>query len=825
MSGGHKPLPPLIGKKNDGTKDAESKSAMLQLNVLVEFMAKEFLNMTPTDVTNLLENFGVPTNSVRIREVYDCLIDSINGTTNVKRGRWQLEKMGNIFNVYADITPEDRSYQAPAGVAIFERTGEFMDDGSTRCRKVPRLTPRPRSVPRSPTDEAPFPPTEVTADDRGHISPTSPPPYPAGVMPWPMSGAPKLTADASVVPPHLRNTPASSSGEGERRWGKGKGKTTPEVPSAEPNTLYSRPIQRDAPIIQLNLLQKQVGRPREGTTYSGTRPNEAWTSEDLYSASHLLTTYLRHGDRHGFALLYDDGYVDVNIIVQMPQFMQYKPYPIDKRCIELILMLWDSRIESDPHNDPPNTRIRAIQGHTIQELRIDRLYTNVTTLEQFNNFAMWNGNTPDHAIVELRNEEELNRWCRTAIHPPTRLERWHTLKATIGTGRKDLKVKTMLYAFIEIKALFTNRISIYMTNGGRLVIPQNLPYGLVKMVRNIRGEEVSLERRTVQPPIGPPQVRDARLSPLAENYRPGGNTGGRGLPTEGFTETKDGKLLTTHYHKAIIDYCMGSALNQENELQMCRGRYKMVDCTRQENCHKNRTGECPFRHSDDDDVAIDRRIREVRKRIFTQMDRNGYDLNPEVLLEIGRIDQETYDAKMRSRWEHEQMVADNKGKGKGGKGARSRSPARSSSRTPSPNLKGTGKGKPTGKSADPTPAEAIAETTANTPATADSIEDIDRRQRDHASGQDDQSDTEPIAPLPADDIATDGQANDNDSKGNGDHDDELVDFGSPADEVKMETEEHTEQGEVDESATPAASSEYHMVTEANVVQNTILDVS
>ena len=68
----------------------------------------------------------------------------------------------------------------------------------------------------------------------------------------------------------------------------------------------------------------------------------------------------------------------------------------------------------------------------------------------------------------------------------------------------------------------------------------------------------------------------------------------------------------------------------------------------------------------------------------------------------------------------------------------------------------------------------------------------------------------------------------NNNNDNGEHDDGLVDFGSPADnaeENKMETEEPTEQGEVEESATPAASSEYHMVTEANVVQNTILDVS
>ena len=101
---------------------------MLQLNVLVEFMAREFLDLTPTDIKDLLENFGVPTNPARIREVYDCLIDSINRTTNAKRGRWELEKQGNIFNMYADITPEMRGFQAPTGVNVFELTGEFIDD-------------------------------------------------------------------------------------------------------------------------------------------------------------------------------------------------------------------------------------------------------------------------------------------------------------------------------------------------------------------------------------------------------------------------------------------------------------------------------------------------------------------------------------------------------------------------------------------------------------------------------------------------------------------------------------------------------------------------
>ena len=319
MSGGHKPPPPLIQKKDDSAKDAEIRSSMLQLNVLVEFMAREFLDLTPIDIKDLLENFGVPTNPARIREVYDCLIDSINKSPNAKRGRWELEKQSNIFNMYADITPEMRGFRAPTGVKVFELTGEFLDDddGTTRCRKFARLTPRSRSAPRSPIDVVPFPPREDTADNRGRVSPTSPTPYPSGVMPWPMSSAPRITADASVVPPNRRDTPASGSGlnEVERRWGKGKGKSTPEVPSAEPNVMYYRPIRRDAPIITLDLMQKQVECAREGTTYTGTRPNETWTSEMLYSAAHRLTTYLRHGDRHH---IYhnDDGYVDVNIVVQ-----------------------------------------------------------------------------------------------------------------------------------------------------------------------------------------------------------------------------------------------------------------------------------------------------------------------------------------------------------------------------------------------------------------------------------------------------------------------------------------------------------------------------
>ena len=59
---------------------------------------------------------------------------------------------------------------------------------------------------------------------------------------------------------------------------------------------------------------------------------------------------------------------------------------------------------------------------------------------------------------------------------------------------------------------------------------------------------------------------------------------------------------------------------------------------------------------------------------------------------------------------------------------------------------------------------------------------------------------------------------------NDEHDDGLVDFGSPAEEVKVETDEPIELVATEESTTPAAGAEYHMVTEASAMQTTTIDV-
>ena len=437
---------------------------------------------------------------------------------------------------------------------------------------------------------------------------------------------------------------------------------------------------------------------------------------------------------------------------------------------------------------------------------VEKLYTEITDLQQFNNLALWRGNTPSYAVVELQSEEDLRNWYRGGVHAPSRLERWHTLKVMTNTNPISTKERTVLYAYLEIKQMFSNKIPIYTTNAGRIVTPLNLTYALVTMVRNVRGEPVDA-LRAYRPMPGPPQVRDVREPQPAEHYYRGTNTGGLGPLTTTTTETRDGKKLKTNFIAHIHTYCDGTNLEQHIKEQMCRGRYKTTRCTNAP-CNKHRTNECPFRHPDDNMQEIMERTARVRHEIFTQMDEDNYALPLEHLLEIGAIDQETYDASARAKWEHDQRVADNREYGKGAKGGkrdRSRSPSGSNPRTPPP--KGKGKGQLKGKDAAPTPAESIAAT----PAITDSLTDADRRQRDHTSGGDEQSDAEVAAPPPADNTAEE-PAN---MEGIADNDN-LPDFGSPSIEPKEETDEPMGQTANVTIVAPAADAEYTVVTGVDI---------
>ena len=314
-------------------------------------------------------------------------------------------------------------------------------------------------------------------------------------------------------------------------------------------------------------------------------------------------------------------------------------------------------------------------------------------------------------------------------------------------------------------------------------------------------------------------MRDIREPTRADEYRMGGNSGGLPPMPDTITETTDGKKLLGHYHHFIWKYCLGTPIGQDNELQMCRGKYKELPCRNintLQGCNKHRTGTCPFQHPDDNEEDIIKRTAAVRLRIFTAMDADDYALPSHVRLEIGQITRADYEAMQRRKYEHDQKVEENKGKakGKGNNDARSRSP-RSNSRTPTPDRVNENKGKGRGKGLAPTPAESIAAPAATT----DALGSTDSRQRDHTSGQDEQSDTEVVAPPPADTTISEEQVDKEDN----DNIDNLPDFGSSPAELKEETDEtqveHNETMEqADQDMTPA-DSDYNVVTGAVIAQN------
>ena len=122
MSEGTKRKPPsLFEDTKDDTTDRTN--SLYQLQVLTEFMAKEFLDLSKEKISKLLEQFEVEKNPEGIRELYDLIIESIEVTPNNKKARLHLGKMTNIFNDYSSITPESRTFETPNGIKVHETIG------------------------------------------------------------------------------------------------------------------------------------------------------------------------------------------------------------------------------------------------------------------------------------------------------------------------------------------------------------------------------------------------------------------------------------------------------------------------------------------------------------------------------------------------------------------------------------------------------------------------------------------------------------------------------------------------------------------------------
>ena len=164
---------------------------------------------------------------------------------------------------------------------------------------------------------------------------------------------------------------------------------------------------------------------------------------------------------------------------------------------------------------------------------------------------------------------------------------------------------------------------------------------------------------------------------------------------------------------------------------------------------------CPFLHPTDVETEVSERTDATRQRIFKAMSNDHFALPPIIRLEIGEITEEQYREIEHKSYVHGQLVLESKGKagGKGQRTARTRSP-RSNPRTPTPDntIDNRGKGQNTGKGQHEGKGPTPAETMAAAAAAAEVLEEADNRQRDHTSGQDEVSDAEIAAPLPADNI-------------------------------------------------------------------------
>ena len=90
-----------------------------------------------------------------------------------------------------------------------------------------------------------------------------------------------------------------------------------------------------------------------------------------------------------------DGYVRVAVFIQPPQMKRLK---IDQRVIELVLMSNSPRIMTNAGGD----RIKAIQGHPLEQFNIPGLYGKIRTLEDYVHHRKWGGkDAPDQLVLEV----------------------------------------------------------------------------------------------------------------------------------------------------------------------------------------------------------------------------------------------------------------------------------------------------------------------------------------------------------------------------------------------------------------------------------------
>ena len=206
--------------------------------------------------------------------------------------------------------------------------------------------------------------------------------------------------------------------------------------------------------------------------------SSAWIPR-IDQASKSVTNFLRHGspDRR-FNTHSLDGYIKVSNLAQLPHFRKHK---IDQRILEVILMHGRTRLMTNADK----TKVRAIQGHTLEILDLNKLYENISSTSFFKNHRLWGGYTPDMVVVEITNEPALGSWKRLGLYKPSLHKKIHTMRAVKGTDPQNFgSANITLYAYVRMQDLFefNPEIEMYISPNGRIVTPRGLPWSAVEMI-------------------------------------------------------------------------------------------------------------------------------------------------------------------------------------------------------------------------------------------------------------------------------------------------------------------------------------------------------
>ena len=659
MSGPFQPPPPIPSKQN--SSDQDSTGAQVQIEVLCEYLLREFLNNSAEEVEEVFEAYGENT-----RDLYDN-IDQINKSPETMKNKRSLTRINNIFDEYAGIAPMDREFQPPPGLKVFKSIGIVKPDGT--CEPHPTLTPKAKAAPPVSPETMKrmnrFLPGTDPNDARGIIFPTSP--HQQEPMKWPLALKPEgfgkgsrgnkipcpvsdvRIGDGSVLPPHgarspsYRDVAAASSGSGNSMAKRGLPRVN--LPGqAGPGP--TGPIKTSGEDIHLD-----PNRPMDAC-------DNEWPPGRLDEASRRIATYLRHGSQdRRYNIHGPDGYVRVAVFIQLPEMRNVR---IDQHVVELVLKSRNPRIMTNASGD----RIRAIQGHTLEQFNISELYIKISTHEDFVNHPEWVGRgVPDNLVLEISNENHLDQWRRIGTFPPRLRYRFHTMRAVCGTGEQEFGAKHIVfYASISVEALFEHiaKIDIYVTDYGRIVTKCSIPASLVTKVR--RNGDMATE--IIDPMQAPPPSAPAGSQRVRSRDSKGGSPAPQGsnytdlpMPDRKVT-TKNMLELKSGHMNMPSRMTKGNPWQQHRQLQMLKGVLKTTMCNHEHKfphgCSKG--DECVFAHSTDNPAKIDAEVTPLRFKVYTKLYEDKFSPPFEILYEICQISKEQYQAILEKRARHQERL-------------------------------------------------------------------------------------------------------------------------------------------------------------------------